>query len=807
LSNVVIFDLDGVITSEHAYWDTAGLVLHELLSSPRYWNVGGASVYHPVTTAAESRRLSRQILPEAVIVGLKARSVNSNWDTCYVGVCICLIDLLASLPDCSMLLPLQPWDEHWITSFREQLALTHVGSALPRIEGSQEDSDAREVVDQPEAHQKTSYLQERNPFHRLTDETFQGYIGLALIDRLDVYASEVLGHPIEEVFSRYSRSWKFCANLFQEWYLGDELYTQEYGHGPAQLGKPGCIHFEQPLLPIEPMRATLEALRTQGYTLGVATGRPGQEAIMPLKNYGLYDYFDEQRIVTHADVARAEAKLRSESEMTSLVKPHPYQFLRAVDPTYRPGHLLPQRGSFVVVGDTTSDVLGGHAAGALMIAVLTGASTAEARTLLEESQPDFIVKDMTHVPALLAQIDDLATIQRLQFGERAKAELLLQRWFALHMHLNTESVTLTPKPVSLNSFNGIYRASGEDYFFKTHVEEQGILEEYYNAELLHQAGYNIVRPLRTLHEKGQQMVIYPVVQQPVMFDLMRAVETGQGGDVTLDMLVAAEKRECERLLEIYQSTLRPSTAEEHAQAPIHQLFWHRLTGGRLKQFYEGKCIFFPEPKDPRDAEGGLSFETIAGYSWCINGSTITGKYRTLGDIIERAKVVLNPARAAHTVIGHGDAHFGNVFLEDQQRYLYFDPAFAGRHSPLLDIIKPIFHNVFATWMYFAQDVARDLELSVEVRGNSLIVFHNYELSAVRRAILSTKFQYFRPLITMLREAHALPDDWSEQMKLALMCCPLLTVNLLDQQRFPPAVCWLGLSQVMQMATCSRLPPS
>src|SRR5689334_21474739 len=84
LSNLVIFDLDGVITSEEAYWDTAGLVLHELLYSPRYWNVGAMSrAYHPVRTAEESRRISRETLPELLIVGLKARSVNSNWDTCY----------------------------------------------------------------------------------------------------------------------------------------------------------------------------------------------------------------------------------------------------------------------------------------------------------------------------------------------------------------------------------------------------------------------------------------------------------------------------------------------------------------------------------------------------------------------------------------------------------------------------------------------------------------------------------------------------------------------------------------------------
>lgn len=773
MSNVVVFDLDGVITSEQAYWDTAGLVLHELLYSPRYWNITGADSYVPVVSAQESRRVSRATFPERVIVSLKARSVNSNWDTCYVGFCVYLLDLLASLPDCSSLLPLQPWDEQWIALFRSQLAIYRGYRAI--------NADVFSRLDAPE---------------------FRGSTGLALLDRFDEYASSLLGLPIADVFGRYSRSWKFCANLFQEWYLGEELYTRQHQHAPAQVGKPGCIHFEQPLLPVEQLRSTLAALKQQGYTLGVATGRPGAEAILPLKNYGLYDYFDAQRIVTHAEVALAEARLRERGETMPLVKPHPYQFLRAADPDYQPGQPLPARGSFVVVGDTTSDVLGAHAANALMVAVLTGALTQEARSLLEQSGPDFMVDDITHVPTLLFSFNDLATIQRLQFTQLAQAELLLQRWFALHMHLPTERVTLTPRPVSLNSFNGFYTTAGEEYFFKTHVEEQGILEEYYHAELLHKAGYNIVRPLRTLHEKGQQMVVYPVVHWPVMFDLMRAVETGKTNDVSIETLVVAEKRECERLLEIYTTSLAESTAQEHAQAPIHQLFWHRLTGGRYRHFYEGKSVPFPTGQETREKTDSVPFATLLRYRWIINGKPVTGPYQTLETLIEQAKIVLQPKRPGYTVIGHGDAHFGNVFLEEGQeerRYLYFDPAFAGRHMPILDIVKPFFHNIYATWMYFAHEVEQELELAVTLRDATVFIDHSYELTALRQQMLHTKLEYLLwPLIDLLRAKNALSDDWPEVMRLALMCCPLLTVNLLDEQRMPPSVSWLGLSQVMQM---------
>ena len=762
MKTLIIFDLDGVITSELAYWDCVGLTLHELLYSPRYWNVdtrqlGTDGLYHPTRTAEASRALSRATLPEAQILALKARAINSNWDTCYGAVGLRLIHLLASVANPDALQPLQPWDSEWLARFR--------------------------LVDRQAASQHVIDIEAC-----LANPIFDGAMGLEVINRLDAYASELLGFRVENVFSRYSPFWKFCRAIFQEWYLGDALYQQTYGRVPKQTGKPGCIHFEQPLLPIERMRATLETLRQQEYTLGFATGRVYQEAIYPLKMYGLLSYFDEQHISTYSDVEQAEAVLRAKGDSTLLSKPHPFPFLRAVDARYTAGNPPPAKRPFIVVGDATSDILSGQAAGALTLAVLTGARSPYARRLLEESRPDFMLDDMTGVPALLNDLDSLATIQRLQFSDKAKAERLLRLWFARHMHINTESVTLTPKPVSLNSFNGFYRSDGEDYFFKTHVEEQGVLDEYYHAGLLQSAGYHIVRPQHLLREKERQMVIYPLVQWPVMFDLMRAVEIDQRADFTTGMLIDAEREECARLLDIYRHTLEWSS--ENAQAPIHQLFWHRLTGGRLASFYAGKSVPLPE------SSGLLSFEELLACRWTIQG---VEQPHTLGELIERAKHVLHPEHAASSVIGHGDAHFGNVFLEEGQRYLYFDPAFAGRHSPLLDVIKPLYHNVFATWMYFPQEIGQNLHIALTVRDSIIFVEHDYHLTPIRQALLETKIEYLlHPLITMLRERDMLPDDWQEMTRMALMCCPLLTINLLDRQRYTPALTWLGLSHVMQM---------
>jgi hypothetical protein len=94
-------------------------------------------------------------------------------------------------------------------------------------------------------------------------------------------------------------------------------------------------------------------------------------------------------------------------------------------------------------------------------------------------------------------------------------------------------------------------------------------------------------------------------------------------------------------------------------------------------------------------------------------------------------------------------------------------------------------------------------LSVTIHGTSIYVEHNYALTPLRRVIFQTKLEYLlAPLLQMLRSRGALPDDWMEIVPLALMCCPLLTINLLDGERMPPVVSWLGLTQVIEMGNLS-----
>jgi hypothetical protein len=393
----------------------------------------------------------------------------------------------------------------------------------------------------------------------------------------------------------------------------------------------------------------------------------------------------------------------------------------------------------------------------------------------------------------------LEEIQQLQFVDLERANERLRDFLNQLLPFRVVTSTIRPLAVSLNSINGfIVTDTGKRLFFKTHVESQSIINEYYNSKILAEAGYPLIVPLHSFTELGKQVLIYEVIDSPSLFDVVRSAEKGprhQDGA----RLVAIQEAADRKLWELYQATLQQSSPEEHAASPVHQLFFHRLTGGRFTSFYEGQDLVLPQ--------GIIPFDRLAQLTWVINGVRYQDNLRTL---VERAIMLLNPSRArTPSIIGHGDAHNGNVFVDQARGTLtYFDPAFAGRHSPFLDLTKPLFHNVFAVWMYHPEEVAATLSIRQDLRGDTLFVEHDFAPSAIRAAFFRSKIrEVLRPLLRELATRGWLPAEWQSYLKAALLCCPLLTMNLRDRDKFPPAIALLGLTlSVVMGSRAADSPP-
>lgn len=394
-------------------------------------------------------------------------------------------------------------------------------------------------------------------------------------------------------------------------------------------------------------------------------------------------------------------------------------------------------------------------------------------------------------------IDPVHKVFQLQHSDRDQAQSLLLTLIRDTFPLDVESVRLRPLAISLNSINGFLTLTdGSTLFFKTHTEVGMMVGEYRNAALLAEAGYAVLQPLHVSAEEGRQLLIYPVVEDPLVFDVAWEIEEGTGGDP--GRLADAQDAADRQLRAVYHTTMRWQSADDAAQAPVHRLFSHRLTGGRLASFYV--------PRDRlRLPTGTLTMREIFDARWVINGQCYE---ETLSELISRAIRLLGPHQPGPSVVGHGDAHNGNLFLAgssaDRARMLYFDPAFAGRHDPLLDIVKPLYHNVFASWMYFPQAKVKQTTVHAGYGDGTITIDHDYLLHPVRRMFLQSKAEtVLAPLLADLAAQGWLRPDWRPRLKAALMCCPLLTIRLADHLSIPPEIALLGLASAVEMAAESQ----
>jgi hypothetical protein len=386
---------------------------------------------------------------------------------------------------------------------------------------------------------------------------------------------------------------------------------------------------------------------------------------------------------------------------------------------------------------------------------------------------------------------DLEQIQSLQFKDKQTANKLLKDFLNANLPFKIKDVTVRPLAVSLNSINGfITTEENEKLFFKTHVEPQSIIHEYYNSQILAEAGYPVIQPIFSSTEWGKQLLIYKFFDSPSLFNVIREIEKNQRQDP--DKIVTIQQKADEKLWEIYRKTLQILEAEDHELAPIHQLFYHRLTGGRFTSFYQGTEINLPGQT--------INFDNLAELKWIINGVEFK---HSLAEVVQLAIRQLNPSKSnTPSVVGHGDAHNGNVFIhENKADLIYFDPAFAGRHSPFLDLAKPLFHNVFAIWMYFPKEVAGNLEINWQITSNNIIVEHDFVPAKVRLDLLRSKLErVLKPLLKELKSRDWLAEKWQDYLKLALFCCPFLTMNLSDSNKFPPEITLLGLAMSVEMGS-------
>jgi phosphoglycolate phosphatase-like HAD superfamily hydrolase len=140
-------------------------------------------------------------------------------------------------------------------------------------------------------------------------------------------------------------SGNIIKQIFQEIYLGQNLFRSTYNMNPAVYRGQGFILREKMLID----RLLLEKLSAEN-VLAIATGRPRAEAEYPLNHFHLDQFFAP--ILTLDDCLSEEKRiLEQEGRAVSLSKPNPFMLDAIVKKCREPFD------SFYYVGDMPDDML------------------------------------------------------------------------------------------------------------------------------------------------------------------------------------------------------------------------------------------------------------------------------------------------------------------------------------------------------------------------------------------------------------------------------------------------------------------
>jgi phosphoglycolate phosphatase-like HAD superfamily hydrolase len=365
----ILFDVDGVFLSEERCFDVSALTVEELLYSPRYLNLDGRKFRTDYTNEEISRIRSTIFADDRVLKRFKEAGLNSNWDMLFITFAILYIDILK--------------EEKLNLADIDITNLNEVGDMLG------------EVTVNPEA-----------VLEFISRETFtKDEIYNALIE----YAGTLQNLKDSNVFRMYGPIWEQGRYKYQEWYLGSELVEADTGRAAEELEKTGFIYDEEWIVDTASIKEMLNSLKDKGYTIGVATGRPRQETLLPFEEDGLIEVFDERRISTASEVMDAEGRSNARHALT---KPHPFSYLWSL---YVQNDALFDAAvngrnesdeQIFIVGDSVADFYCADKIGATFIATLTGLTGDDIISTFEELDvpKEQMLKDVLGVPELVEQL-------------------------------------------------------------------------------------------------------------------------------------------------------------------------------------------------------------------------------------------------------------------------------------------------------------------------------------------------------------------------------------------------------------------
>ncbi|MBS4198243.1 HAD hydrolase-like protein [Bacillus sp. FJAT-49732] len=372
----VLFDVDGVLLSEERYFDASALTVWEIIYSKNYLGLNPEKFKIDYSDSEIDEIRACVFEHDLVLKFQKSCGLNANWDMIYLTVAYQLIRLLEHVKDSKQV-------GQWVSNEINRDVLLEIGKALA---GKELYLDFAAFLDDFELSERTK---------------------AGLFSHLDYLAKEKLGVE-KSVFGEIGELWSTCEHVSQEWYVGDKHVMASTGRPSVQTGKKGFLSAEKVLAPADEIASLFESLKKAGVTIGIGTGRPELETLEPFQYLDWRKHFDVNYIVTADDVLAAE---RSFLDATSLSKPHPFTYVKALSGKTKLDKEcieeempIPNGKETLIVGDSFADLLAARKMGCTFAAVLTGLSGKDARDEFEKHNTEYILDSVLDVKDLVLSL-------------------------------------------------------------------------------------------------------------------------------------------------------------------------------------------------------------------------------------------------------------------------------------------------------------------------------------------------------------------------------------------------------------------
>lgn len=367
----VLFDVDGVFLSEERCFDVSALTVYEFLYSESFLNLNDDLNIKSLSDAEIQNIRNDIFMNDSILNKLKSLGLNSNWDMLFIVLSTHIIELFKNSEINGIDMSNNHFTEQTVKVWSAQLEDLTLNYETPLKFLSQAKSGKANI--------------------------YQDLIA---------YAAEELNIDDASIFDLKSNLWDMAQELYQEWYLGYELYKDVEHKMPRTDFKNGFIKDEVVLADINEVTLLLEDLKHAGYQIGIATGRPRTETLVPFETIGWLNQFDALHIGTASEVLKAETTYPNHKP---LGKPNPFSYLIAYygnDPEQYLQYINEQENIFseeevYIVGDSLADLLSAKKTGATFIGTLTGLKGKEARSELESYDADHIVDNVLDVRKIL----------------------------------------------------------------------------------------------------------------------------------------------------------------------------------------------------------------------------------------------------------------------------------------------------------------------------------------------------------------------------------------------------------------------